>query len=73
MSTREDVHRLVDALPEARLPVVERILRASLAEPPPAAPRRFASAGTLTAERDLADRSEDILRAGDEHQGAPRE
>jgi hypothetical protein len=73
MSTREDVHRLVDAVPEARLPVVEQLLRASLDEPPPAAPRRFASAGTLNAECDLAERSEDILRAGGEHEGAPQE
>jgi hypothetical protein len=66
MSTREDVHRLVDAVPEARLPVLEQILRASLESPPPVAPRRFASAGTLAAEHDLAERSEDILRAGDD-------
>jgi hypothetical protein len=56
------VHRLLDAVPEARLPVVEQELRASLDGPVPAAPRRFASAGTLSAEHDLAERSEDILR-----------
>jgi hypothetical protein len=62
MSSREDVHRLVDAVPEARLPVVEQVLLASIAQPAPELPRRFASAGTLSAERDLAERSEQILR-----------
>lgn len=68
MASREDVHRLVEALPEARLPAIEQMLRASLIGPVPAPPRRFASTGTLTAEHDLAERSEDLLRediAGD--------
>jgi hypothetical protein len=64
MTSREDVHRLLDAVPEARLPALEQILRASLHGPVPTAPRRFASAGTLSAEHDLAERSEDILREG---------
>jgi hypothetical protein len=51
MADREDMHRLVDALPESRLPVIEQILRASLDGPVPAAPRRFSSSGTLSAER----------------------
>jgi hypothetical protein len=63
MASREDVHRLLDAIPEARLPVVEQMLRASLDDPLLAAPRQFTSAGTLSAEHDLAERSEDILRA----------
>jgi hypothetical protein len=62
MTSREDVPRLLDAVPETRLPALERILRASSDGPFPAAPRRFASAGTLSAEHDLAERSEDILR-----------
>jgi hypothetical protein len=62
MGSREDAHRLLDAVPEARLPVIEQVLRASLDGPLPAPPRRFASAGTLSAEHDLAERSEDILR-----------
>jgi hypothetical protein len=41
---------------------LEQILRASLDGPVPAAPRRFASTGTLAVEHDLAERSEDILR-----------
>ena len=63
MTSREDIHRLVDALPAARLPAVEQLLRASLADTDPTARRRFASTGTLSAERDLAERSEDILRS----------
>ena len=60
------MHRLVDLLPESRLPAIEQILRASLDGPVPAAPRRFVSAGTLSAEPDLAERSEDILRNTDD-------
>lgn len=62
MGSREDAHRLLDAIPEARLPVIEQVLRVSLDGPLPAPPRRFTSAGTLSAEHDLAERSEDILR-----------
>lgn len=61
MASREDVHRLVDAVHTARLPEVEQVLRQSLTEPAPA-PRRFSCAGTLSAEHDLAERSKDILR-----------
>jgi hypothetical protein len=62
MTSREDVHRLLDAVPETRLPALEQLLRASLNGPMPAAPRRFTSTGTLSAEHDLAERSEEILR-----------
>jgi hypothetical protein len=62
MTSREDVHRLVDALPAVRLPAIERILRASLDTREATTPRHFTSAGTLSAEHDLAERSEDILR-----------
>lgn len=62
MTSREDVHRLVEAVPAVRLPEVEQFLRAILNMPPAATPRRFASAGTLSAEPDLAERSEGILR-----------
>jgi hypothetical protein len=64
MTSREDVHRLLDAVPDTRLPALEQFLRANLDGPLPAAPRRFASTGTLSAEHDLAERSEDILRDG---------
>ncbi len=67
MTVRDELHRLVDAVPEARLPELVETLR-ELAEPPPALPREFSCAGTLSAEHDLAERSEDILR--DEDGGA---
>ncbi len=63
MTSREDIHRLVDALPAARLPAVEQLLRASRGEAPATKRRQFASAGTLSAEHDLAERSEDILHS----------
>ena len=63
MTSREDIHRLVDALPAARLPAVEQLLRASLADTDPTERRRFASTGTLSAEHDLAERSEDVRRS----------
>jgi hypothetical protein len=59
----EDIHRLVDALRAARLAAVEQLLRASLADTDSIERRRFASTGTLSAEHDLAARSEDILRS----------
>jgi hypothetical protein len=85
MDTREEVHRLVDAVPDERLPTLSEIVRLAAgsdltweqalqlvqllsggptqvdiaAEPV----RRFASAGTLSAESDLAERSEEILRS----------
>ncbi len=62
MTSREDVHRLVDAAPETELPGIEQALRRRLAEPGPDAARRFSCVGTLSAEHDLAERSEDILR-----------
>ena len=61
MATREDVHRLVDEVPAARLEVVEQLLRASVSGAVSGPPRRFSSEGTLSAEHDLADRSEDIV------------
>jgi hypothetical protein len=63
MASREDIHRLVDAIPVARLPQVEQLLRANLDAPSTTMARRFASVGTLHAEHDLAERSEDILRS----------
>ena len=54
---------LVDAIPEARLPEAEQMLHGLNPTEPAAEPRVFASAGTLSAEHDLAERSEDILRS----------
>jgi hypothetical protein len=62
MTDREDLHRLIEALPETQLPALEQILRACLADPPPVMPRPFASTGTLPAEHDLAERSAAIAR-----------
>jgi hypothetical protein len=65
MASREDVHRLVDAVPEACLPVLERLLCSGLAEDAAVAgPRQFFCAGTLSDEHDLAERSGEILRDG---------
>jgi hypothetical protein len=71
MTTREEVHRLVDAVPDDRLDAVSEVVRAiadaGLAhvfqETEPV--RTFASAGALSAEHDLAERVEDILRTED--------
>jgi hypothetical protein len=83
MATRDEVHRLVDAVPDDRLTTLGEILRAAAesgmtweqalytvlrgqgAEAHMAAEpvRRFASAGTLSAEPDLAERAEEILRS----------
>jgi hypothetical protein len=83
MATRDEVHRLVDVLPEDRVAAIGEVLRAAveagltddqahrLAERLRAQPdstrlvaepvRTFASAGTLSAEPDLAERVEEIL------------
>lgn len=84
MATRDEVHRLVDVLPEGRVAAIGVVLRAAidtgmtdeqahwLAEKLRAHPdstrlasepvRTFASAGTLSAEPNLAERIEEILR-----------
>lgn len=84
MATRDEIHRLLDGVPDDRVAAIGEILRAALeagltgdqahrlakqlrgdpdlarlaAEPV----RKFTSAGTLSAEPDLAERSEEILR-----------
>ena len=85
MATRDEIHRLVDGVPEDRVAAIGEVLRAALeadltgddahrlAEHLHAPPdltrlaaepvRRFASAGTLSAEPDLAEQVEEILRA----------
>ncbi|MGH3834688.1 MAG: hypothetical protein ACRDSN_20300 [Pseudonocardiaceae bacterium] len=84
MATRDEVHRLVDVLPEDRVTAIGEVLRAAieagmtdqqahrLADQLRAQPdstrlasepvRTFASAGTLSAEPNLAERVEEILR-----------
>jgi hypothetical protein len=64
MANRDDVHRLLDAVPESRLSAIAQVLRASIDAPVPVPPRQFASTGTLFAEHDYAERSENILREG---------
>ncbi len=84
MATRDEVHRLVDVLPEDRVAAIGEVLRAAvevgmtddqahrladqlrvhpdstrLASEPV---RTFASAATLSAEPNLAERVEEILR-----------
>jgi hypothetical protein len=70
MTSREDIHRLVDALPAARLPVIERLLRASVEDATPTERRRFASIGALSAEPDLAEQSEALLRSDEDPDAA---
>ncbi len=62
------MHRLTAAVPEEQLAAVGETVRAAIAtgaagEQSLGEPRRsFASAGTLSAEHDLAERAEEILR-----------
>lgn len=85
MAIREEVHRLVDAVPDDRLSMLGEIVRLAagsdmtweqtlqlvellrgnpaLIHPAAEPVRRFASTGTLSAEPDLAERSEEILRS----------
>ena len=84
LASRDEIHRLVDGVPEDRVAAIGEVLRAAveagltddqvhrLAEQLRAHPdltrlakepvRRFASAGTLSAEPDLAEQVEEILR-----------
>ncbi|MGH3813190.1 MAG: hypothetical protein ACRDUV_12135 [Pseudonocardiaceae bacterium] len=84
MASRDEVHRLVDGVPEERVAAIGEALRAAVeaglsdragipagraaAHPSGAAAvtaepvRTFASAGALSAEPDLAERVEEILR-----------
>jgi alkylated DNA nucleotide flippase Atl1 len=81
-ATRDEIHRLVDGVPEDRVAAIGEVLHAALeagltgdqvrrlvkhlrADPDLTLEpiRKFASAGTLSAEPDLAERIEEILRA----------
>ena len=64
---RDEFHHLVDDLPDEQVAPMLALVRASLEDPPadtePARRRRRLSfAGLISAEPDLAARSEDILR-----------
>ena len=60
---REELHHLVDELPEAQVEPVLALVRDHVADESPQKHRRLSSAGRLHSEPDLAARSEEILRA----------
>jgi hypothetical protein len=60
MTNREDVHRLVDRVPETRLPVIEQVLRASIEAPLPVPPQGLLGRTGPPGERDLAERATQI-------------
>lgn len=60
---REDAHRLLDELPDERLPAVIELLRREAAGTVPArARRRFRTVGVFAGEPDLGRRSKEISR-----------
>jgi hypothetical protein len=61
-STRDDAHRLVDALDDQQVRQAVEVLRQLADEPDEQPAREFAWIGALSAEPDLAERSGDILR-----------
>jgi hypothetical protein len=60
---REELHHLVDELPETQVGPVLDLVRDHVSEKDPGKRRRLSIAGMLHAEPDLAARSEEILRA----------
>ncbi|WP_448624765.1 hypothetical protein [Geodermatophilus sp. URMC 64] len=62
--------RPVGALPAAGLRPAGKLLGASLDETAATTRRRFADAGAVSAEPDLAERSEDILRSDEDADAA---
>jgi hypothetical protein len=60
---REELHHLVDELPEAQVGPVLALVRDHVGDGHQQKPRRLSFAGRLHAEPDLAARSEEILRA----------
>jgi hypothetical protein len=62
-ATREELHHLVDELPEAQVGPVLALVRDHVSDSYPHKQRQLSFAGTLHAEPDLAARSEEILRA----------
>lgn len=63
---RDELHELVDALPEEKVAPVLRLVRDQLDDSPKV---RDLSAliGLMDAEPDFAERSEDFLKSGDNH------
>lgn len=60
---RDELHQLVDDLPEAQVGRVLDLVRDHVEGSQPERRRRLSFAGMLHAEPDLAARSEEILRA----------
>jgi len=60
---RDELHHLVDELPEAQVEPVLALVRDHVGDKHPERRRRLSFAGLLHAEPDLAARSEEILRA----------
>lgn len=61
-STRDDAHRLVDALDDQQVRQAVEVLRQLADEPDEQTTREFAWIGSWSAEPDLGERSGDILR-----------
>jgi hypothetical protein len=63
MSGREDARRLLDEVPDERVPVAVELLRRLLSEGVPAQPRRrFRTVGVFEAESDLGASAKEIAR-----------
>ncbi|ETK34352.1 hypothetical protein MPTA5024_19825 [Microbispora sp. ATCC PTA-5024] len=62
---RDELHHLVDRLPEEKVGPLLRLVRDQLDEQPVV--RDLPFIGLLEAEPDFAERSEEILRAEDDH------
>ncbi|WP_018505300.1 hypothetical protein [Parafrankia discariae] len=65
MSPREEAHRLLDALPEDRLPEAVELLRQWAAVERGERPRRqFRTTAVFDGEPNLGERAKDIVREG---------
>jgi hypothetical protein len=63
MTARDDAHRMVDAVPDERVPAALELLR-HLVEPTPAhtGRRQFRTVGVFDGDSDLGRRAKDIAR-----------
>lgn len=67
-SAHEELLRLAEAVPAERIPAATALLRQLVR---PTARREFSCTGTLSAEPDLAERSEEVLRDEIGRAGSP--
>ncbi|MBF6213066.1 hypothetical protein IU433_27125 [Nocardia puris] len=67
-SAHEELLRLAEAVPAERIPAATALLRQLVR---PTARREFSCTGTLSAEPDLAERSEEVLRDEIGRTGSP--